>query len=433
MQLSSDKKARRNYFKSTRERPPNEAFDWTPFRSAEKRFKAKFPRPDLSDILDLALLDNDRIEEVERGGWKGSADVSKIRPLRTIDEDGKGRNIFLLPQIPGLVLLPGYLSHECQRELVSWSLCDHARPPNETSLDTHYVLPREGIWSTHVRYRTHGEALTEQLILPRAVTSENAAKQPEPPGPRQLVSNKPADPSNFDDLSQELKLPAAPSPTVRPTRASELLYKLRWANIGWYYHWGSKQYDFKRDKVGVDGIVSQICKRIVRQINWADVFASHDTKPHQDESDWGPGGPEWESWDATYEPDAGIVNYYQLKDTLMGHVDRSEVCATSPLVSLSLGNAAIFLVGGLSRDVEPVPILLRSGDALVMAGPGCRRAYHGVPRILEGTVPPHLQSSGSEQDGWEHLAEYLQTSRINVNVRQVFPKGFDPMNSAKPR
>jgi hypothetical protein len=35
------------------------------------------------------------------------------------------------------------------------------------------------------------------------------------------------------------------------------------------------------------------------------------------------------------EPDAGIVNFYQEKDTLMAHVDRSEVCATSPLVSIS--------------------------------------------------------------------------------------------------
>lgn len=34
-------------------------------------------------------------------------------------------------------------------------------------------------------------------------------------------------------------------------------------------------------------------------------------------------------------PDAGIVNFYQTKDTLMAHVDRSEVCATSPLVSIS--------------------------------------------------------------------------------------------------
>lgn len=44
----------------------------------------------------------------------------------------------------------------------------------------------------------------------------------------------------------------------------------------------------------------------------------------------------------------------------------------------SLGNAAVFLIGGSTRDVEPVPILLRSGDVVIMAGPACRRAYHGA-------------------------------------------------------
>lgn len=85
--------------------------------------------------------------------------------------------------------------------------------------------------------------------------------------------------------------------------------------------------------------------------------------------------------------------YAEVKDTLMAHVDRSEVCATSPLVSIScvavlslgshsedlcrLGNAAVFLIGGLTRDTEPTPILLRSGDVVIMSGPACRRAYHG--------------------------------------------------------
>jgi hypothetical protein len=42
-----------------------------------------------------------------------------------------------------------------------------------------------------------------------------------------------------------------------------------------------------------------------------------------------------------------------------------------------LGSAAIFLIGGLSRDIDPVPIMLRSGDVIIMSGPNCRRAYHG--------------------------------------------------------
>ena len=55
----------------------------------------------------------------------------------------------------------------------------------------------------------------------------------------------------------------------------------------------------------------------------------------------------------------------------------------------SLGNAAIFLIGGLTRSVQPLPILLRSGDIIVMSGPGCRRAYHGEPSYIKPPSSPH--------------------------------------------
>jgi alkylated DNA repair protein alkB family protein 1 len=94
---------------------------------------------------------------------------------------------------------------------------------------------------------------------------------------------------------------------------------------------------------------------------------------------------------------------------------------------ISLGNAAVFLIGGLTRDVAPIPILLRSGDIVIMSGPACRRAYHGVPRILEGTLPAHLGEGNYADDGsWVPYARYMNTTRININVRQVFPKGFNP-------
>ena len=101
--------------------------------------------------------------------------------------------------------------------------------------------------------------------------------------------------------------------------------------------------------------------------------------------------------------------------------------STNLLSVTSLGNAAIFLVGGLTRDVAPIPILLRSGDIIVMSGPACRRAYHGVPRILEGTLPAYLGEGTNLDDGlWAPYARYMDTTRININVRQVFPKGFNP-------
>ena len=100
---------------------------------------------------------------------------------------------------------------------------------------------------------------------------------------------------------------------------------------------------------------------------------------------------------------------------------------STDLPSISLGNAAIFLIGGLTRDVAPIPILLRSGDVVVMSGPACRRAYHGVPRILEGTLPAHLgECIRADDESWLPYARYMDTTRININVRQVFPKGFNP-------
>ena len=56
----------------------------------------------------------------------------------------------------------------------------------------------------------------------------------------------------------------------------------------------------------------------------------------------------------------------------------------------SIGSAAIFLLGGTTRDVEPIPILLRSGDVVIMSGPECRRAYHGQ------SIAPHLEPLQAE-------------------------------------
>ncbi|KAJ7740700.1 hypothetical protein DFH07DRAFT_926444 [Mycena maculata] len=404
------KKAMRQYINSTRNRPNDVELDWTPFRAAEKRFKARFPPPDLSNVLDLALLDDTRAAEIQAGIWKGATDALDYREL-TQKASSSNIKAYTTPRIPGLVLLPGFLAPGKQRELVRWSLVDHARQPNETNLDVHYVLPEDGLWNVCERARR--DPSQDICVQPRASTS--ASHTEEASGPRQLVNNTPATPDNFLTLSATPKPPSTPSATVQPLAASALIHKLRWANIGWYYHWGTKQYDFTKGKGRIDDVLGDVCRNAVNSVDWQQVYGPSDT------SDWGERGPEWKTWREDYEPDAGIVNFYQTKDTLMAHVDRSEVCATSPLVSISLGNAAVFLIGGLTRDTEPVPILLRSGDAVIMSGPACRRAFHGVPRILENTLPAHLAAQPDEPR-WAPFAEYMGTTRININVRQVFPK-----------
>ena len=69
-----------------------------------------------------------------------------------------------------------------------------------------------------------------------------------------------------------------------------------------------------------------------------------------------------------FEPQAGIINYYHLNSTLSAHRDHSEFNLEAPLISISFGNSAIFLIGGNSKEVKPKPIILQSGDILIMSG-----------------------------------------------------------------
>jgi DNA alkylation damage repair protein AlkB len=96
--------------------------------------------------------------------------------------------------------------------------------------------------------------------------------------------------------------------------------------------------------------------------------------------------------DAGFEmrPDMCIMNYYTADAKLGVHQDKDErpetIAAGIPIVSVSLGDAARFVVGGLSRKDPTNPMILRSGDVLVMGGPS-RLRYHGVSRIQPGTAP----------------------------------------------
>ena len=99
----------------------------------------------------------------------------------------------------------------------------------------------------------------------------------------------------------------------------------------------------------------------------------------------------------TLEADLCILNYYDAGGRMGLHQDKDEsaasIAAGLPVVSVSLGDTARFLFGGLKRR-EPVEALpLESGDAFVFGGPA-RLRYHGVSRILPGTAPPELEMRG---------------------------------------
>ncbi len=98
-----------------------------------------------------------------------------------------------------------------------------------------------------------------------------------------------------------------------------------------------------------------------------------------------------------FEPDLCILNYYDAEGRMGLHQDKDESAASlaagAPVVSVSIGDTARFLFGGLKRR-EPVQTLtLESGDAFVFGGPA-RLRYHGVSRILPQTAPPELGLAG---------------------------------------
>jgi DNA alkylation damage repair protein AlkB len=90
-----------------------------------------------------------------------------------------------------------------------------------------------------------------------------------------------------------------------------------------------------------------------------------------------------------FVPDICIMNFYTAESRMGVHQDKDErpetLTAGVPIVSVSLGDAARFVVGGLARRDATRPMILRSGDVVVMAGPS-RLRFHGVTRIQPGTA-----------------------------------------------
>ena len=83
-------------------------------------------------------------------------------------------------------------------------------------------------------------------------------------------------------------------------------------------------------------------------------------------------------------PDCCLLNYYQ-ENTKMGlHLDNDEADYKWPVLSISLGDDALYRMGGKQRSDFTQSIWLSSGDIVLMGG-DARLKYHGIDRIKFGT------------------------------------------------
>jgi len=102
-------------------------------------------------------------------------------------------------------------------------------------------------------------------------------------------------------------------------------------------------------------------------------------------------------------PDAGLINLYDAGAKMGLHQDKDEADFAFPVLSISLGDTAIFRIGGTRRGDPTASMRLASGDVCVLAGEA-RLAFHGVDRILAGSS--RLIPGGG---------------RINVTLRRAGP------------
>ncbi|PZO02924.1 MAG: alkylated DNA repair dioxygenase [Alphaproteobacteria bacterium] len=82
-------------------------------------------------------------------------------------------------------------------------------------------------------------------------------------------------------------------------------------------------------------------------------------------------------------PDACLVNLYQGPARMGLHQDRDEADMGAPVVSVSLGDTAVFRIGPADGG-RTATVRLASGDVCALSGPA-RLARHGIDRVLEGS------------------------------------------------
>lgn len=79
----------------------------------------------------------------------------------------------------------------------------------------------------------------------------------------------------------------------------------------------------------------------------------------------------------SFSPDACLINSYQTTAKMSLHQDKNEADYSQPVVSVSLGVSAIFLLGGMQRNDKTQKIFLKHGDVMVWGGES-RLRYHGI-------------------------------------------------------
>ena len=160
----------------------------------------------------------------------------------------------------------------------------------------------------------------------------------------------------------------AKPPGLRAIKVRNGVMSVKTMCLGW--HW--LPYRYSRFAEDVDGSPVQLMPRSLVELGRQAVIDAL--------------GPSAEPFDA----DAALINYYDSAAHMGMHQDKEERC-DAPVVSISLGNSAVFRFGNTANRHRPyTDIELRSGDLFVFSGPS-RLAFHGITKTLPGTASGSLE------------------------------------------
>ena len=111
----------------------------------------------------------------------------------------------------------------------------------------------------------------------------------------------------------------------------------------------------------------------------------------------------WDRFETRVPPDCCLINYYGASARMGLHQDRDESDFSYPVVSVSLGDPALFRIGGQNRKDPTTSFWLESGDVMALQG-DTRLAFHGIDRIKFG-----------------ESALLPKGGRLNLTLRRVAP------------
>ncbi|XP_071160040.1 nucleic acid dioxygenase ALKBH1-like [Mytilus edulis] len=258
------------------------------FKGEFKRYKQRNPVPNFSDVIDI----EESLSKVSLLTLKVQ-DHPAVKGLKPVDQ----WKAYTLDSCPGFIIISNPFEDGGQRYWMEECIKTYPLAPNITNIDSHLSsVDQHDVW----RY--------SKANYSKDITSKDS-----------------------------------------------LMMKLRWVTLGYHYDWDNKKYyTDKHSEFPVD--LSSLCKYIASVLGYS-----------------------------SFAPEAAIVNYYHMDSTLAGHTDHSELDHDAPLISISFGQDAIFLIGGLTKETKPEAIMLHSGDICIMSEQS-RLVYHAVPRIMKAEM-----------------------------------------------